>query len=185
MGEVFDALLRRKQGVGRAEVLFCFFKRCGPSSEAAYVAACVQTQVTFTLTSPPRLHSNNPTLGHIFLPLKCQHSSNFISVSCTIHAVLSCSAGGREEEEDADEIWIISSQCLAKPHSAGTTAFSMQLPSHSASQLQVQHLATNPPLAFNQPKSHTNVSIHLPPMMKRPPLLCIGCCLALSVKRKC
>lgn len=29
MAEVFDALLRRKQGVGRAEVLFCFFKRGG------------------------------------------------------------------------------------------------------------------------------------------------------------
>lgn len=43
-------------------------------------------------------------------------------------SMLCCSAGGWEEEEDADEIWIISSQCLAKPHFAGTAAFQCSSP---------------------------------------------------------
>lgn len=82
-------------------------------------------------------------------------------------SVLCCSAGGWEEEEDADEIWIISSQCLAKPHFAGTAAFQCSSPPTQPASCRPSIWLLTPRPAFNQPNTYTLMS--LSPQKKQPP----------------
>lgn len=96
-------------------------------------------------------------------------------------SVLCCSAGGWEEEEDADEIWIISSQCLAKPHFAGTAAFQCSSPPTQPASCRPSIWLLTPRPAFNQPNTYTLMS--LSPQKRRPPSFCVGCfCSELSVQ---
>lgn len=91
---------------------------------------------------------------------------NFRSLSCTIHALgsaLCCSAGGWEEEEDADEIWIISSQCLAKPHFAGTAAFQCSSPPTQPASCRPSIWLTPHPAQplINQTHTYINTSLSI------------------------
>lgn len=82
-----------------------------------------------------------------------------------------CFAGGWKEE-DADEIWIISSQCLAEPHFAGTTAFQCNSPpTQQASCRPRIWLLTPPPPSpsFNQIHTHSQTSLSIHPHDKTPP----------------
>lgn len=116
--EVLDALQQKKGG--RVGFLFFLFGGCGNFGSHCLIES-------FPSSEPKVLDMK----GRLFSPIQVLALLKFYfrvtHYSCS-GTVLCCSAGGWEEEEDADEIWIISSQCLAKPHFAGTAAFQCSSP---------------------------------------------------------
>lgn len=96
-------------------------------------------------------------------------------------SVLCCSAGGWEGEEDVDEIWIISSQCLAKPHFAGTTDFQCISPPTQPGSCRPRHLAASPlhPTHSAQPlinQTLTHKRLYLSPPKYNNPSFLLSCC---------
>lgn len=73
------------------------------------------------------------------------------------------SAGGWEEEEDADEIWIISSQCRTKPHFAGAPAFQCSSPPTQPASCRPSIWLLSPTAQPLISQTHMHKCLYLPP----------------------